>query len=145
MPFYKENYFLSLLIYLASLMAFVVLLGALLVRRSKGFRVPVFLLLATLFLTSYPLDTLVDRGNTEGVVLMVLACGLIAYRGGYTLLSAVLIGLAASPANRRPALFPGPLSPRPPVQGAGCPGLRPWSSARTWSRCSACINRSQSS
>ena len=36
MPFYKENYFLSLLIYLASLMAFVVLLGALLVRRSKG-------------------------------------------------------------------------------------------------------------
>ena len=57
-----------------------------------------------MFLTSYPLDTLVDRGNTEGVVLMVLACGLIAYRGGYTLLSAVLIGLAASP-KLAPALF----------------------------------------
>ena len=65
MPFYNENYFLSFVIYIAVLVAFLAFFGAWLVYRAKGFRVPVFLLLATWFLTSYPLDFLIDRGNPK--------------------------------------------------------------------------------
>jgi hypothetical protein len=96
LPFYLPNYFASLALYLAALHAFVVWLAYLLVKKSSGYRLPAALLALTLFLTSYPLGFLVDRGNIEGAVFILTSLGLLAYARGRFMTAAVLFGLAAS-------------------------------------------------
>ena len=96
LPFYLPNYFASLALFLAAVHLFVLWLAYLLVRGSPGYRLPVALLALTLFLSSYPLGFLVDRGNIEGAAFILTGLGLLAYGRGRYLASAVLVGLAAS-------------------------------------------------
>ena len=104
LPFYLPNYFASYALYLLVLHLFMVWLAFGLVKRSPGHRLPVALLATTMFLTSYPLGFLVDRGNIEGSVFILITCGIIAYVRGYYLASAILLGLAAS-GKVVPAIF----------------------------------------
>ena len=68
--------------YLAAVHVFVFWLAYLFVRKATGYRLPAVLLALTLFLASYPLGFLIDRGNIEGSVFILTAIALLAYRRG---------------------------------------------------------------
>jgi hypothetical protein len=104
LPFYLPNYFASLALYLAAVHLFIFWLSCLLVLKCPGYRILMAMLALTLFLTSYPLGMMIDRGNIEGSVFMLVGLGLLAYARGRHLTSAILFGLAAS-GKVTPAIF----------------------------------------
>ena len=106
LPFYRSNYFESLALYLGVVHLAFYGLAAWAVVRCKGNRGPALVLAGAVALSAYPLDFLADRGNIEGVVFLLVAAGLLAYRSGLASSSAVLLGLAASP-KLAPLVFLG--------------------------------------
>ncbi|HEX7479217.1 MAG TPA: glycosyltransferase family 87 protein [Polyangiales bacterium] len=104
LPFYNGSYFVSFFIYLASLHLFLIAGAVVAVRRTRSAALPLSMVFTVLFFSCFPLGLLVDRGNTEGVPLMLVASAIYAYRRERFHLAAVLLGVAAS-AKLFPAIF----------------------------------------
>jgi len=105
-PFFSYNYFLSLLGYYLVLIVFILLGAGWILRKASQARIPLFLLLATVLITSYPIAFLMDRGNTEGLLFILIALGIGAYIKKMFYLSSLLIALAAC-CKFYPAIFLG--------------------------------------
>lgn len=103
-PFYSDNYFLSLFKYYLAFGTFLVLGSAWILRRASQARLSLAMLLGTMILTSYPIAMILDRGNIEGILFIFTTLGVIAYLSKRFYLSALLIALAAC-CKFYPAIF----------------------------------------
>lgn len=95
-PFFHDNYFMSLASYLLTLKLFAMGALAWVLRRSTHHRAALGAVFLTLLVGCHPFDVLIDRGNTEGIVLMLLAGFYAAWRRGRDPQAAAFLGVAAS-------------------------------------------------
>ena len=95
-PFFSNNYFLSLVKYYSIFGLFLLICMWGTIKNTVDTKWPLTLLLATTVFTSYPLAILLDRGNIEGILFIFIALGLFAYHQKFYFISAALIAVAAS-------------------------------------------------
>lgn len=103
-PFCTSDYLASLARYLVTFKLFLAAVAVALVRRAPRHRAALAAFFACLYLCASPVDHLVDRGNIEGIPLMLVAGFYAAYRSGRFKLAAVLLAVASS-AKLFPALL----------------------------------------
>jgi hypothetical protein len=104
LPFYLTNYYASFLLYMAAFHLVFFSLCGWIIWLSRGYRFQATVLMLVLYLASYPIGFLVDRGNIEGAIFIWVAAGLILYKNGYLYPAAICLGLAAG-TKLTPALF----------------------------------------